>query len=943
MLELEGQESMELGQETPATNEMIGNRTIQAKKDPLLVAILCTALLLSVLIVGTVLIWGTGPILVTAPWYIPLVSGFVALITLLIGYLALGRYQVLRDPVSFWVGSGFAVYGVGQIFYALTWPGLLQGGGAIPGQLSGTSAWIGLINLTFLEMFLLAAVLNPWPGRLSLARNQWLKLVIAFLVIAFIGFSLLIVFERNLPALVDNQGVFTLLQRIWVAILLGLIVLGAIYSILYYQRSGDKLVGYVTFPQMVLAFLCMMILIGGKRYDLWWYLQRVVLLGGNLVVLLGLLSEYVVLLKRESEGRRMLEAILENIPVGLAVTGGPPHFPIARVSRQGFEMNQRSLNSKDEPSAGQEEVEFKMLMPDAETTQPQSEQIPIYQASRHGEQVRNVELVMETQDGRKIPVLVNAAPIHDVQGNIVAAISTWLDITDRKRAEEALKASEALYRAIARSIPRGGVFVVDRDLRYIIAEGVLAEKFGVSKEMIEGHTVSEVFDSEIAARMEARFRRAFEGETISYETERNGRIYWSQHAAMDDPAGHAIVISLDVTERKQAEKALSESEQRFRAIVNQATAGIVRSDIEGRARFVNQAFCEMLGNTENDLSGEFFWKFTHPEDADEVRRLFDRLKEKGKPFELEERLMRSDGSIVWVNVSASPILDEVDQPQSAVFIVVDITERKKAEEALRQLNLELESRVTTRTTELQTANWALFESRRRLQILSQRLVDIQEEERRAIARELHDRVGQTLTALNLNLTIVNSQLINQTTTQVTDRLADSIKLVTEMIAIVRDVMSDLRPIVLDEYGLEAALQSYLAKFEARYGIQVEFSGSDQHLPRLGAGLEMTILRITQEALLNIARHAHADHVKLSLQCDQDVILLSIEDNGIGIQSSSEDSNRGNGHGLMLMRERAEAVGGTLKISSIPTRGTSIEAHLPLENNSENRIEKEGLE
>ncbi len=374
---------------------------------------------------------------------------------------------------------------------------------------------------------------------------------------------------------------------------------------------------------------------------------------------------------------------------------------------------------------------------------------------------------MESPDGRKIPVLVNAAPIHDIQGNIVAAISTWLDITDRKLAEQRLQESEALYRAIARSIPRGGIFVVDQNLRYVIAEGLIAENFGVSKEMIEGHTVPEIFDREVAAKMEARFHRAFEGETISYETEHKGRIYWTQHAVMDDPSGHAIVITMDVTERKQAEKALGESEQRFRAIINQATAGIVRTDIQGTSLFVNQAFCEILGYTESDLVDETIWKYTHPEDIEESRRLFDRLSEKGKPFHLEERLIRNDGSILWVNVSASPILDEVDKPQSAVFIVVDITERKKAEEALQKLNQELESRVETRTAELQSANWALFESRRRLQILSQRLVDIQEEERRAIARELHDRVGQTLTALNLNLTIVSDQLASQATGHIT--------------------------------------------------------------------------------------------------------------------------------------------------------------------------------
>jgi signal transduction histidine kinase len=260
--------------------------------------------------------------------------------------------------------------------------------------------------------------------------------------------------------------------------------------------------------------------------------------------------------------------------------------------------------------------------------------------------------------------------------------------------------------------------------------------------------------------------------------------------------------------------------------------------------------------------------------------------------------------------------------------VVDITERKQAEGDLQQLNLQLENRVEQRTVELQTANVALMESRRRLQILSQRLVEVQEQERHALARELHDRVGQSLTALNLNLTIVNDQLAKQNNTLVNNRLLDSIKLVTEMIDIVRDVMSDLRPVVLDEYGLVAALQAYVGKFETRYGIQVEFEQSRQAIPRLGAAVEMTILRITQEALLNIARHSGADRVLLSLKCEENTMLLVIEDNGVGIQVL-EKTYASDGHGLMIMRERAEAVGGTLKILSPTGKGTRIEASLPL--------------
>lgn len=939
MIEVEKQNTVEFNRDV--TEELAGGdkKAARPKRDALLMIMYATATGLAILVWGTAIIWGTGPVLEQLPWYIPLISAFVSLITLIIGYLALGRYQVLRDPVSFWAGTGFVLYSLGQVFYALTWPGLLPDGSPILGSSFNTSSLIALVDLTILEVFLLAAVWMSWPGKVSLPGNSWLRFVLVSLAIVSVLFTLLIVFENALPVFVTETGSLTAPLQIWVAVQLCFFAAGSIFSILYYQRSGDKLAGLIAFPQMALVFISMMVMIGGKRYDLWWYIQRVVLVGGHIIVLFGLLSEYIRLLKRESEGRRMLDAILENIPVGLAVTGGPPHFPILRLSRHGEEMNQRRGDDWVRyPLGPQHSGALRTFYPD-DVTQPTLEEMPLYRASRYGEEVRNVELVMETQDGGRLPVIVNAAPIHDVQGNIVAAISTWLDITDRKRAEEALQASEALYRAIARSIPRGGIFVVDRTLRYVIAEGTVTEQFGVTKESLEGHTIAEVFDPRIAARMEARFRRAFEGETISYETEHDGRIYWTQHAVMDDPLGHAIVITLDITERKQAEKALSESEQRFRAIINQATAGIVRSDIEGLSLFVNQALCTMLGYAEADLIGESIWKYIHPDDIEESKRLFDRLKEKGKPFQQENRFICKDGSTLWANVSAAPILDEVDMPQSAVFVVVDINERKLAEEALHQLNLQLESRVEQRTAELQAANWALFESRRRLQILSQRLVEVQEEERRAIARELHDRVGQTLTALNLNLTIVNDQLVNRSTLPITERLADSIKLVTEMIAIVRDVMSDLRPVVLDEYGVEAALQAYLGKYETRYGIHVDFARSSRAIPRLGAGLEMTILRIAQEALLNVARHAQADHVALSLEWQEDAVLLSIEDNGVGLPFS-RDMNHREGHGMMLMRERAEAVGGRLTVASLPAKGTRIEAHLPFINDDRRKFEKD---
>jgi signal transduction histidine kinase len=250
----------------------------------------------------------------------------------------------------------------------------------------------------------------------------------------------------------------------------------------------------------------------------------------------------------------------------------------------------------------------------------------------------------------------------------------------------------------------------------------------------------------------------------------------------------------------------------------------------------------------------------------------------------------------------------------AVVVTVDITESKRAERALQ-------------------------ESRERLQILSQRLVEVQEDERRAIARELHDRVGQTLAALNINLIIMNGQLSPESAERVSARMSDSMKLVAETIALVRDVMSNLRPAVLDDYGLEAAIESQLTQFTSRYEIQAKFEKANSPIPRLGPSIEMTFLRIAQEALMNIAKHAQASQVKLSLQREGNLICMTVEDNGMGIESWQE-ANRPGSHGLTIMRERAEAFGGNLNLSSVPGKGTKVEVKIPIETKDPLPAEKE---
>ena len=264
------------------------------------------------------------------------------------------------------------------------------------------------------------------------------------------------------------------------------------------------------------------------------------------------------------------------------------------------------------------------------------------------------------------------------------------------------------------------------------------------------------------------------------------------------------------------------------------------------------------------------------------------------------------------------LLESIGRFASAAYQTVESIEslklqmaaREKAEDELRVLTESLEAQVRARTEQLQA--------------ISQRVVEIQETERRNLSAELHDRLGQDLTAINLNLHLVKDQLSAGARTKVGPRLDDSIALVDRTVEVVRDVAGTLRPLVLDDYGLAATLKSYGEQFAARSGIGVTVTAK-RPVPRLQPDVEMVLFRIGQEALTNVLKHAKAAMVRMTLAVDAESVSLTIADDGCGFDAQSALYHRTHGLGLLIMQERLRAVGGSLRVESQPGAGTSVVA------------------
>lgn len=397
-----------------------------------------------------------------------------------------------------------------------------------------------------------------------------------------------------------------------------------------------------------------------------------------------------------------------------------------------------------------------------------------------------------------------------------------------------------------------------------------------------------------------------------------------------------LAVMVDFSERRRTQIGLRKSESQFRAFFELAALGISQVDAYTR-RFlrINERFSAMLGYSDRELRQLTFMDITHPDDVHTGLKEFERaVVGEIDAYSIQKRLIRKDQSMFWALVSVSMIRDERGKPISSIAIVQDVTERIRAETELRQVQDELELRVRQRTTELDRANQALLkeiQERKRLeeerQEVLRQLASSQEDERRRISRELHDEVGQHLTALILGLKTL------QTETRPGARfvLSNQLQRIAESVGKgVHDLARELRPTALDDLGLLRTIANYVEEWSQRTKVDVDFHSSGLEDTRLPTAIETTLYRIVQEALHNVIKHAKATRVSVILERHKDHAFAIVEDNGTGFDPEIASAAGGSKRlGIVGMRERARLVDGEVRIESSETLGTSVFVRVPL--------------
>ncbi|TNF59168.1 MAG: PAS domain-containing protein [Burkholderiales bacterium] len=363
--------------------------------------------------------------------------------------------------------------------------------------------------------------------------------------------------------------------------------------------------------------------------------------------------------------------------------------------------------------------------------------------------------------------------------------------------------------------------------------------------------------------------------------------------------------------------------------------GIYGVDLDGRCVFINPAGAALIGYAPQELLGLNMHDITHHARADgspypeEACPIFNAFR-RGLPCRIDSEVFwRRDGTPFPVEYSSHPIMDG-GVVRGAVVTFVDITERRRAADALQRAHDELEARVRERTAALETAL-------RQVRELAARSEAVREEERTRIAREVHDELGSLLVALKMDVNWMDRRLSEQGARSASDaedmrgrmrcKCQNMSRLIERAVDNVGRIITDLRPSILDHQGLWAALEWQAQEFVQSAELALQWCMAVDETLELPEPMAMAVFRIFQEMLSNVGRHAQARALRVSLACEQGCLRLEVEDDGRG--ASQEAFGAADAYGIMGMRERARHFGGDIGIRSEPGSGTRMTLVLPL--------------
>jgi PAS domain S-box-containing protein len=488
------------------------------------------------------------------------------------------------------------------------------------------------------------------------------------------------------------------------------------------------------------------------------------------------------------------------------------------------------------------------------------------------------------------------------------------DISESKRNEESLKASEEKYRFLFESNPQPMWMLSMPDRNFIAVNDAAIKHYGYSREEFLRMNAADIRPPEEVQRYMESLKQMKPGiynAGIWPHKKKDGTVIQVEITAHDtylEQGAARIIMANDITERLQAEEALKLSEETNRLIMNSSLNAIVCMDLSGEIIVWNLQAENIFGWTKEEVLGRQL--------ADTI--IPPRYRERHRTG-FEHYLKTGDGPLLNKMIEISAINKKgVEFPVELAIIPIkegskeffcsfiqDITVRKIAEEQLKQ-------------------------SHEQLRQLASHLQSVREDEQKRIAREVHDELGQQITGLKMDISWIWKKLATVKGAEIVEeRIKETSRLLDSTVKTIRKIASELRPSILDDLGIIAALEWQAKEFERRSGIPVTFNTSITQLelePHVATG----IFRLYQEALTNVARHAQATQVNTELSFTKGLATLTIADNGIGF-----DVNESGGRktlGLLGMKERALMMSGRLQIKSKPGKGTSVIVTIPIREN-----------